>query len=72
MTNYLDLLPTDVSELIYKKKFHLELVDGLKKFDGFWNIKLKLPKVTNFKIIHNNGLYGPGDFINWDGRSIAW
>lgn len=50
MTNYLDLLPTDVSELIYKKKFHLELVDGLKKFDGFWNIKLKLPKVTNFKI----------------------
>jgi hypothetical protein len=25
-----------------------------------------------FKMIHNNGLYGSGDFINWDGRSIAW
>jgi len=53
--SYLDLLPPDVSEIIYKKKFHLEILDGLKKFGYFSDIKVNIPKNFNFEI---------GDMVN--------
>ena len=51
MTTYLDLLPTDVSNLIYQKKLFLELKDELKNFSGFcFRYRVKIPRKTNFKI----------------------
>ena len=51
MTTYLDLLPTDVSNLIYQKKLFLELKDELKNFCFVFVTKgSTLPKKTNFKI----------------------
>ena len=48
--NFLDLLPQDVSEIIYKKKFHLELLDSLKDFKNLGGGKVKIPQKTNYEI----------------------
>lgn len=59
MTTYLDQLPTDISNLIYQKKFNLELIDELKNY-SFNHYNSPKFKPINLKIGQKISFYKDG------------